>query len=197
MRTGKEYLAALNDGRTVWVGDELVDNVATHPKTRAYARSIAAFYDLHHRPDLQDVMTFVDEEGVRRSMTWLQHRSKEELLRKRRYLETVQRELGGGAIPRTPDVNNYVLLTYVDDPEPWSSQSVGTDGRDLTQGIRDFWNEARDGDLNATAGLRRPAGGPFARFRTGRVPRPAGSRHLGRGHHRAGCEGDQHRRSLR
>ncbi|MGW1625526.1 4-hydroxyphenylacetate 3-hydroxylase N-terminal domain-containing protein, partial [Streptomyces sp. NPDC002172] len=49
MRTGKEYLAALNDGRTVWVGDELVDDVSTHPKTRAYARSIADFYDLHHR----------------------------------------------------------------------------------------------------------------------------------------------------
>ncbi|MGW1810517.1 4-hydroxyphenylacetate 3-hydroxylase family protein [Streptomyces sp. NPDC002078] len=150
MRTGKEYLAALNDGRTVWVGDELVDDVSTHPKTRAYARSIANFYDLHHRPDLQDVMTFLDEDGVRRSMTWFQHRSKEDLLRKRRYLETVQRELGGGAIPRTPDVNNYVLLTYVDDPEPWSSQSVGTDGRDLTGGILDFWNVMRDGDLNAT-----------------------------------------------
>ena len=150
MRTGKEYLAALNDGRTVWVGDVPVDNVATHPKTRAYAQSIADFYDLHHRPDLQDVMTFVDEDGVRRSMTWFRHRSKEELRRKRRYLETVQRELGGGAIPRTPDVNNYVLLTYIDDPEPWSSQSAGTGGRDLTEGIRDFWDLMRDGDLNAT-----------------------------------------------
>ncbi|MGW7545921.1 4-hydroxyphenylacetate 3-hydroxylase N-terminal domain-containing protein [Streptomyces sp. NPDC054770] len=66
VRTGKEYLAALNDGRTVWVGDELVDNVATHPRTRAYARSIADFYDLHHRPDLQDVMTFVDEANAER-----------------------------------------------------------------------------------------------------------------------------------
>lgn len=150
MRTGKEYLTALNDGRKVWVGDELVDNVATHPRTRAYARSIADFYDLHHRPELEDVMTFVDEAGVRRSMTWFRHRTKEELQRKRRYLETVQRELGGGAIPRTPDVNNYVLLTYIDDPEPWSSQAVGTGGRDLTEGILDFWNTVRDGDLNAT-----------------------------------------------
>jgi 4-hydroxyphenylacetate 3-monooxygenase len=150
VRTGKEYLAALNDGRKVWVGDELVENVAEHPKTRAYARRLAEFYDLHHRPDLQDIMTFVDEDGVRRSMTWFQHRSKEDLQRKRRYMETVLRELDGGATPRTPDVNNYVLLTYVDDPEPWSSQSVGTDGRDLTKGILDFWNEVREGDLNTT-----------------------------------------------
>jgi hypothetical protein len=52
MRTGKQYLAALNDDRRVWVGDELVGNVATHPKTRAFAQLTADFYDLHHRPDL-------------------------------------------------------------------------------------------------------------------------------------------------
>ena len=38
LRTGEQYLAALDDGRVVWVGDERIDNVATHPKTRAYAR---------------------------------------------------------------------------------------------------------------------------------------------------------------
>jgi aromatic ring hydroxylase len=75
VRTGKEYLEALNDGRRVWVGDEPVDNVATHPKTRAYAHRIAEFYDLHHRPDLEADMTFVDDDGVRRSMMWFQHRS--------------------------------------------------------------------------------------------------------------------------
>jgi len=144
LRTGKDYLASLNDGRKVWVGDELIDNVATHPKTRAYAQRIAEFYDLHHRSDLTDVMTFVDDDGRRRSMMWFQHRSKDDLRRKRRYIETVLRELGGGSTPRTPDVNNYVLITYVDDPEPWSSESVGTDGRDLTKGIADFWNLVRD-----------------------------------------------------
>src|SRR5437868_14637998 len=68
LRTGAQYLEALNDDRDVWVGNEKIDNVATHPKTRDYARRIADFYDLHHREDLQDVMTFVDEDGVRRSM---------------------------------------------------------------------------------------------------------------------------------
>jgi aromatic ring hydroxylase len=149
LRTGKQYLEALDDGRVVWVGDEKVDNIATHPKTRDYAQRIADFYDLHHRPDLQDVMTFVDDEGTRRSMMWFRHANKEELQRKRRYLETVIRELGGGAAPRTPDVNNYPLLTYKDDPVPWSEQSVGTDGRDLTAGILEFWDLMVEGDLNA------------------------------------------------
>ncbi|MGE0220814.1 4-hydroxyphenylacetate 3-hydroxylase family protein [Mycolicibacterium sp.] len=150
LRTGKQYLEALNDGRVVWVGDELIDNVATHPKTRDYAQRIADFYDLHHRPDLQDVMTFVDEDGVRRSMMWFRHENKEQLKRKRHYLETVIKEMGGGAAPRTPDVNNYVLTTYVDDPHPWSDQSRGTGGRDLTVGIREFYELVKEGDLNAT-----------------------------------------------
>jgi aromatic ring hydroxylase len=149
LRTGKQYLEALDDGRVVWVGDEKVDNIATHPKTRDYAQRIADFYDLHHRPDLQDIMTFVDDDGERRSMMWFRHGNKEELRRKRRYLETVIRELDGGAAPRTPDVNNYPLLTYKDDPVPWSEQSVGTGGRDLVAGIEEFWDLVVAGDLNA------------------------------------------------
>lgn len=148
LRTGAQYLAALDDGRTVWVGDERVENVATHPLTRGYAQRIAEFYDLHHRGDLTDATTFVDDDGERRSMMWFQHRTKEQLQRKRRYVETIIKEMGGGAVPRTPDVNNYVLATYVDDPTPWSEQSFGTDGRDLTAGILDFYASARDGDLN-------------------------------------------------
>lgn len=46
-RTGEQYLEALNDGRRVWVDNELIDNVATHPKTRGMAHKIAEFYDLH------------------------------------------------------------------------------------------------------------------------------------------------------
>ena len=53
LRTGKQYLDALNDGRVVWVGNEKVDNVATHPLTRDYAQRIAEFFDLHHREDLR------------------------------------------------------------------------------------------------------------------------------------------------
>ena len=81
LRTGQHYLDALNDGRVVWVGNEKIDNVATHPLTRDYAKRTAEFFDLHHREDLQDILTFIDENGVRRSMTWYQHRTKEQPIR--------------------------------------------------------------------------------------------------------------------
>ena len=57
LRTGKQYLESLNDGRVVWVGNEKVDNVATHPLTRDYAQRTAEFFDLHHRDDLKDALS--------------------------------------------------------------------------------------------------------------------------------------------
>lgn len=148
MRTGDEYLESLRDGRVVWVGGDRIDDVTTHPKTRAQAKRMAKFYDLHHQPELQDIMTFVDDDGVRRSMMWFKHTDAAGLRRKRVYLETVVRELGGGSTGRTPCANNYGLITYEEDPQPWSDQSVGTGGRDLTVGIRSFLDFVKEGDLN-------------------------------------------------
>ena len=55
-----------------------IDNVATHPLTRDYAQRTAEFFDLHRRPEIcSDILTFVDEDGERRSMMWFLHRSKE------------------------------------------------------------------------------------------------------------------------
>jgi 4-hydroxyphenylacetate 3-monooxygenase/chlorophenol-4-monooxygenase component 2 len=148
MRTGRQYLDSLNDGRQVWVGNEKIDNIATHPKTRDYAQRHADFYDLHHRSDLKDVLTYIDEDGERRMMQWFGHRDKEQLRRKRKYHETVMREMAGACFPRTPDVNNYVLTTYMDDPEPWETQTIGGDGRVKAQNIVDFVNFAKENDLN-------------------------------------------------
>src|SRR5690242_21825600 len=92
LRTGEHYLRSLDDGRVVWVGNEKIDNVATHPLTRDYATRTAEFFDLHNRADLQDTLTFIDATGKRRSMAWFQHRSKEELVRKRRYLEFIMKQ---------------------------------------------------------------------------------------------------------
>jgi 4-hydroxyphenylacetate 3-monooxygenase/chlorophenol-4-monooxygenase component 2 len=148
LRTGRQYLEALNDGRDVWVGNERIDNVATHPKTRQYAQRIADFYDLHRREDLQDALTFVDDRGERRSMMWFHHRTKADLVRKRRYHELIMKELVAASLPRTPDVNNYMLLTYVDDPKPWEAASRGAEGRGLAKSIVDFYRFAVENDLN-------------------------------------------------
>jgi aromatic ring hydroxylase len=48
MRTGAEYRAALRDGRRVWVlGEGMIEDVTTHPATRAMVDEYVAWYDLH------------------------------------------------------------------------------------------------------------------------------------------------------
>ncbi|KMO66969.1 FADH(2)-dependent monooxygenase TftD [Mycolicibacterium chlorophenolicum] len=66
MRTGAEFIASLDDGRRVWVGDELIEDLASHPKTKGYVEAIAKFYDLHHDPEFQDRTTFVTSPATRR-----------------------------------------------------------------------------------------------------------------------------------
>jgi 4-hydroxyphenylacetate 3-monooxygenase len=50
MRTGKEYLDALRDGRTVVVDGEVVDDVTTHPAFSGIAATVAQMYDFAADP---------------------------------------------------------------------------------------------------------------------------------------------------
>ncbi|HEX3954248.1 MAG TPA: 4-hydroxyphenylacetate 3-hydroxylase N-terminal domain-containing protein [Stellaceae bacterium] len=57
MRTGAEYREALRDGRKVWVlGGGVVDDVTTHPTTRAVVEEYVAWYDRHLDPAWQDIL---------------------------------------------------------------------------------------------------------------------------------------------
>ena len=61
MRTGAEYRAALRDGRKVFVmGEGPVDDVTTHPATKAMVEHYADWYDRHFDPDRRGRRTLVD-----------------------------------------------------------------------------------------------------------------------------------------
>jgi aromatic ring hydroxylase len=57
LRTGAEYRKALRDGRKVWViGEGAVEDVTTHPATRAMVDEYVAWYDRHFDPAWRDVL---------------------------------------------------------------------------------------------------------------------------------------------
>jgi len=57
LRTGAEYRAALRDGRRIYVmGVGRIDDVATHPATRAMVDEYVAWYDRHHDPAWADTV---------------------------------------------------------------------------------------------------------------------------------------------
>ncbi|HEY8599348.1 MAG TPA: 4-hydroxyphenylacetate 3-hydroxylase N-terminal domain-containing protein, partial [Thermomicrobiales bacterium] len=63
--TSAEYLASLHDGRAVYLDGERVKDVATHPAFRNSARSVARLYDSLHDPAQRELLTAVDERGIR------------------------------------------------------------------------------------------------------------------------------------
>jgi aromatic ring hydroxylase len=142
MRTGQEYLESLRDGRRVYVGGELIDDVTTHPKTKGYATAIAGYYDLHLDPKHQDITTFIDENGNRQSMHWFLPRSKEDVVRRREYVDFLARHFKGGIFTRPPAGMSVVMYTQVDDQAPWADNSRFTNGhRDLSGNIQRQWDE--------------------------------------------------------
>lgn len=57
MRTGAEYREALRDGRVVYVmGEGRVDDVTTHPATKAMVDEYVAWHDRHRDPDWADIL---------------------------------------------------------------------------------------------------------------------------------------------
>lgn len=60
MRTGKDYLESLRDGRTVIVDGEVVDDVTAHPAFAGIAKTIAGMYDFAAAP--ANDMTYVAPE---------------------------------------------------------------------------------------------------------------------------------------
>ena len=149
MRTGKEYLESLRDGRKVYVGGEIIEDVTSHPKTRGYAHAIADYYDLHLDPEHQDITTFIDERGERQSMHWFLPRSKADIVRRRQYAEFLFRHFKGGIFTRPPAGMSVVMFTQVDDQEPWAENSRFKNGhRDLSGNIQRQWDEVTSKDLS-------------------------------------------------
>lgn len=70
--TGKEYLESLNDGRSLWINNEKVKDVASHPAFRNSTRMIARFYDSLHDPAVSDLLTVPRENGVGRTLRFFQ-----------------------------------------------------------------------------------------------------------------------------
>jgi 4-hydroxyphenylacetate 3-monooxygenase len=107
LKLGKEHLESLRDGRRVYIGGELVDDVTAHPAFRNAAASFAMLYDMKAAPENRDVMSF-EEDGERFSTWFLMPKTKDDLARR---METHRRiaEWSHGLMGRSPDhVSSFV-----------------------------------------------------------------------------------------
>src|SRR5438067_7180186 len=110
LRTGAHYLAALRDGRDVWLQGERISDVTAHPQLAACAHSLAENFDIQHDPACADLLTSVSPRtGEPIGRAWHLPRSAEDLTKGREMFEFWERRCGG-VLGRHPQYMASLLM---------------------------------------------------------------------------------------
>ena len=113
LKTGQQHLDSLRDGRKVYIGNEPVEDVTTHPAFRNAAQSFAMIYDRKRDPENVDIMAYEADDGELSSSWFLKPKTKDDL-RKRSETHRRVAEWSYGLLGRSPDhVASFVTgLTF-------------------------------------------------------------------------------------
>jgi 4-hydroxyphenylacetate 3-monooxygenase/anthranilate 3-monooxygenase (FAD)/4-hydroxyphenylacetate 3-monooxygenase len=143
VRTGREYVEALRDGRRVWQGGRLIEDVPSHPGFSGTVQSLARLYDAQHAPELFDRLT-VDWQGERISYRYHPPQSAEDLARKRSHTEYWAEETLG-QMGRLPDYCAEMTVGLLD-----VAELLEPDG---AKNARNYHRLAAERDLSLTHAL--------------------------------------------
>jgi 4-hydroxyphenylacetate 3-monooxygenase len=148
MRSGSDYIAAIRDGRAVFLDGERVTDVTTHPAFASAIARVAATYDRARSADVADATTVRDPgTGERHSTMWLVPRSADDLAARRR-AHRLWAEPSFGLMGRTPDHVACVLTAFAS----WR-QLFDRGGRQFGDNVVRFHARARADDLYVTYGI--------------------------------------------
>jgi aromatic ring hydroxylase len=111
MRTGAEYWQALRDGRRVWVmGEGFVEDVTTHPATRAMVDEYVTWYDLHFDPEWQEIaIRPADAERERTPWAYVVPKTADDLTGMGKFFSATT-FLSAGNITHTPCYGHMIAL---------------------------------------------------------------------------------------
>ncbi len=148
IRTGEEVLAGMRDGRAIYIDGERVADVTRDPRFAGGARTLASLYDLQHRPELQDELTYRSPTtGDRVGLSYIEPKTREDL-RRRRVMVKHWNDWTLGMFGRAPDFLNVVISTYGSCAEAF--------GPKYGPNVRAYYERCREGDLMATHSLANP-----------------------------------------
>ena len=149
--TGEEYLESLRDGREVWVHGKKVDDVTKHPAFKRVAREMARIYEQQHNPDLQDKMSFINDDGVRVSYSYSLPKNYDDLI-KRRDNTAIWAKESLGMFGRFPDFCAAIIVGMYDARD----EMAKIDPR-YKANIENYLKYAAENDLSLSHGLHDPA----------------------------------------
>ena len=144
-RTGAEYLSGLREPRELWFEGERVRDVTCHPMLGRMAGTLAELYDLQCTAEHRDQLTYASPTtGQRVGLAFIQPRSVDDLVRRRRMFKAWA-DHTGGLLGRSPDYLNAVLAGLASS-RPYFEQNGGEYG----ERIAAYYEHCRERDLCAT-----------------------------------------------
>jgi 4-hydroxyphenylacetate 3-monooxygenase len=151
LRSGKDYLRSLQDGRKIYLGDKLVDDVTTHSGFRNSAKSFGRLFDLKRDPAHIDSLSF-EAEGDRHSFYYLKPRSLEDLAFRMKG-HKVWADASYGLFGRSPDHVASFITGMTCRPEVFDMPEHGFKDR-----LLDYYQYIRDNDLYVSYATHPPQG---------------------------------------
>jgi len=146
IRTGAQYIKALRDGRQVWHAGRRIDDVTVHSGFSGTIKTLADMYDKQHRPEFQDIMTFV-RDGERVSYSYLAPRNAENLSLKRRNIE-FWAEQTFGQMGRYPEFVAELVIGLLD----WT-HVIEKSNKQWAENARAYYRYVSQNDLCLTHAL--------------------------------------------
>lgn len=144
IKSGAEHIKSLQDGRAVFIGGELVEDVTSHPAFKRSIASVAEMFNFQSRVENRELMTFQTETGTQANRIWQLPASYDDLKRRRAALEAWT-ELHAGFLGRAPDhVASCISGMYMglEVFEAYDARSA--------KALADYYCHARDNDLYLT-----------------------------------------------
>ena len=151
-RTGNEYLEGLRQSSAeIWLGDERITDVTTHPALQGCAQSMATLYDMQHTEDLRDEMTYPSPTtGDPVGLSFITPRTLEDLQRRSAMMFHWSR-FSGGMLGRSSDYINVEIMAAAAAADFYRQN----DPR-FGENARNYYDYARENDLCMTHTLVNP-----------------------------------------
>ena len=151
-RTGTEYLEGLRQSSAeIWLGDERITDVTTHPALRGCAQSMATLYDMQHAEDVRAEMTYPSPTtGDPVGLSFITPRTHEDLERRSGMMFHWSR-FSGGMLGRSSDYINVEIMAAAAAADFYSQN----DPR-FGENARNYYEHAREYDLCMTHTLVNP-----------------------------------------
>jgi 4-hydroxyphenylacetate 3-monooxygenase len=147
IRTGAQVLEALRDERELYIDGERIADVTRDRRFAGAARSLAELYDLQHRPELVEAMTYRSPTtGDRVGLSFIEPWTREEFARRSKMVKTWH-DHSLGMLGRAPDFLNVLFSSFASGAEHFG---------EYAKNVRAYYEFVRERDLVSTHSLTNP-----------------------------------------